>query len=419
MRRVILLLAFLLTLTSCSPNTGAGVTALDLMAGVTKKDIAPIVLDYPWEKASQMTAGISDFSLGMLRNICEGENVLISPLSLISALSMTANGAEKETLSQMEEVFGADIGSLNEYLYAYRFNLPNAAKYRVSLANSIWFRDAEDLTVEMGFLQTNKDYYDADVYKAPFDESTKDEINAWVKGKTHGQIQKLLDENPPEDAVMYLINALSFDAQWQNIYEDTAVKKGEFTTLKGDKRTVDFMRSTEKGYIELPGAVGFSKPYADDKYQFLALLPDEGLEVSDLVNSIDGKTLMDVFKNQRNAQVHAFVPKFNFEYGKELSEVLEGLGMKNAFDGKLADFSSLGRSTDGNIFISRVIHKTKIKVDEKGTEAGAVTGVEMVVESAAPAEPKTVELNRPFLFMIMDSELGLPIFMGVLNDVGL
>ncbi|MEL7622701.1 MAG: serpin family protein [Clostridiales bacterium] len=416
MRKTILLLVLLLTLTACSGNTN--LAAANLMAGIDRNNIAPIVIDSSQENGADKTTAIADFSLAIFEKIHEGKNTLISPLSIISALSMTANGANRETLSQMEEIFGADISSLNDYLYAYKAYLPTADKYKVSLANSIWFKDQEILQVKKEFLQKNKDYYDAEIYQAPFDDSTKNDINAWVNKKTAGQIKKLLEEKPPEDAVMYLINALSFDAEWQNIYKNTSVRKGDFTAQDGDKKTVDFMHSTEYGYIEMPGAIGFSKPYAENQYSFVALLPDQGLTAADFIASIDGEMLIDAVRSQSNDQVYASIPKFAFEYSKELSEILKELGIKDAFDGELADFSSLGQLSDGNIFISRVIHKTKIEVDEKGTKAGAVTAVEMSGASAAPAEPKRVNLDRPFFFMIVDNQFSLPIFMGVLNAVG-
>lgn len=413
MKKIALLLAMLLVLTAC--NNNIKLTAVNLMAGINSNDIAPDSLDD--SGTDEKIEDIADFSVDILERIVESENTLISPLSIVSALAMTANGAENETLSQMEEFFGSEIDDLNEFLHAYRLYLPTADKYKVSLANSIWFKDSESLTVEKEFLQTNKDYYDAEVYKAPFDESTKNDINAWVDKHTNGLIQKLLEEKPPEDSVMYLINALSFDSEWKSIYKDTSVREGEFTTKNGDKKTVDFMHSTEYGYIELPHAVGFSKPYVDNRYCFVALLPDEGLGISDFIKLIDGKTLIDAVKNQSDDKVYASIPKFTFEYGRELSEVLKDLGIKDAFDADLADFSSLGHSTEGNIFISRVIHKTKIEVDERGTKAGAVTAVEMATGAAAIEEPKVVNLNRPFFFMIVDSEFNMPIFMGVLNDV--
>jgi serine protease inhibitor len=412
-KKITLLLALMLMLTACS-----NLTATNLMAGIKRNDTASIVIDGLHENSVDKVTEIAGFSLDIFKKIYGNENTLISPLSIVSALAMTANGAENETLSQMEEFFGSDIAGLNKFLYAYRLYLPNADKYKVSLANSIWFRDIENLTVEKEFLQkTNKDYYNAEVYKAPFDDSTKNDINAWVNKKTNGQIKKLLEEKPPDNSVMYLINALSFDAEWQSVYKDTSVREGVFTAQDGTEKTVDFMHSTEYGYIKLPNAIGFTKPYADYRYFFVALLPDEGLEVSDFIDSIDGKALINAVKNQSNEMVYASMPKFTFEYGKELSEALKELGIKDAFDSELADFSSLGHSKEGNIFISRVIHKTKIEVDEMGTKAGAVTAVEMSAGSAALTEPKTVNLNRPFFFMIVDSEFNMPVFMGVLNDV--
>lgn len=419
MKKITLLLGIaltlMLTLTGCTRNIS--LTAKNLMENIEKSDISPIIIDDPENKEVDKTGKITDFSLGIFKEIYQGENTLISPLSIISALSMNANGAENETLLQMEEVFGTDVDSLKEYLYAYKSYLPTDDKYKISLANSIWFKDVENFTVEKDFLQTNKDYYDAQIYKAPFDDSTKDDINVWVSKETDGQIKKLLEEKIPEDAVMYLINALSFDAEWENIYKDTDVRKSEFTTQGGEKTTVDFMHSSEEGYINLGNAVGFSKPYADKKYSFVALLPEEGLSVEDFIDSLDGETLINDVKNLDSSQVEVAIPKFEFEYDKELSEVLNTLGMKDAFDSSRADFSSLGHSSEGNIYINRILHKTKITLDEKGTKAGAITTVEMVNGSASMEEMKRITLNRPFFFMIVDNQFSMPIFMGTLNEV--
>ena len=415
MKKMILLLIILLIVTACSSCTS--ITAENVMQDVKGKDIDAALIGNQQQVSADETTKIIDFSLNIFKRIQEEDNSLISPLSIISALAMTANGAEKNTLSQMEEVFGSDIDRLNEYLYDYQAYLPTSEKYKVSLANSIWFKDTERLMIDKGFLQTNKDYYDAEVYKTPFDDSTKNDINTWVNEETDGQIKELLREKPPENSVLYLINALSFDAEWHDVYQDTAISKGEFTSKAGDKKTVDFMDSTEYGYIELFNAIGFSKPYADNQYSFVALLPDEGLAMPDFINSLDGKLLMKALKLPSDEKVYAAIPKFTFEYSKELSQILKQLGIKDAFDADAADFSSMG-SSDRNIYINRVIHKTKIQVDEKGTKAGAVTAVEMLCGSAAAqAEPKIVKLNRPFFFMIVDNKFHMPIFIGVLNDV--
>jgi serpin B len=144
-------------------------------------------------------------------------------LSVLCALSMTANGAKNDTLSQMEQVFGMNIRDLNDYLLAYLSRLPAGSKYKLSPANSIWFKDTKSLTVNGDFLQLNADYYDASIYKAAFDEKTLKDINSWVEDKTDGMIPNILDRIHPS-AVMYLINALAFDAEWANIYEENQIK---------------------------------------------------------------------------------------------------------------------------------------------------------------------------------------------------
>lgn len=387
------------------------------MDNIQKSDLVPIEIFDPGEQQASKKEEITGFSLRLLQEGFKGENILISPLSIVSTLGMVANGADGQTLAEMEQVLNSDIQELNDYLKAYIAYLPCSEKYKVSLANSIWFKDDESLTVNQDFLQTNKDYYDAGVYKAPFDESTKNAINNWVEDKTNGMIEKLLEQPPPGDAVMYLINALSFDAEWENIYKDSLVREGEFILENGEEQTVEFMGSTESFYLENEAVTGFMKPYKDGRYAFAALLPKEKTSMSDLLSSLDAKDVMDLIKNKQEEVVQAKIPKFSLEYSTLLNEPLQGLGLLDAFHDIKADFTRIGRAAHGNIYISRVIHKTKIDVDEKGTKAGAVTAVEMEYTSAMIEEPKKVVLDRPFFYMLVDTEQNLPLFMGSLMSV--
>ncbi|HHU76299.1 MAG TPA: serpin family protein [Firmicutes bacterium] len=218
-------LLFALLLPACAAPISS--STLDLMDNMQKNDLAPIEISDPNEQQGNRKEEITDFSLKLLCEGFAGKNILISPLSIVSALGMVASGADGRTLSEMEQVLNSDAKGLNDYLKAYKSYLPSGEKYKVHLANSIWFKDDENLTVNRDFLQINKDYYDADIYKTPFNESTKNAINSWVKDKTSGMIEKLLEQAPPEDVVMYLINALSFDAEWENIYKDTQIRDGE------------------------------------------------------------------------------------------------------------------------------------------------------------------------------------------------
>lgn len=355
----------------------------------------------------------ADFTLRLFRAGNETDkNTLYSPLSVLCALSMTANGAKGETLTQMEKTLGLDRDRWNACFRAYMEALENDKSLK--LANSVWFTADPRFTVERSFLQTNADYYGADVYQAPFDESTLAEINNWVKEKTDGMIPEILDKIPPE-ALMYLVNALAFDAKWTKPYTEYAVQEGEFNCADGTKRKVTLMYSEEEQYLEHEKAVGFLKPYEGGKYAFAALLPKEGVSVEELLAALDGAALYKLLTEPEYATVQAALPKFETEYGAELSETLKNMGMELPFDGFRADFSGLGISTGGNIFIGRVLHKTFLSVDEAGTRAGASTVVEMVDE-CAPVDLKQVILDRPFVYMLIDLETGLPFFLGTMLD---
>lgn len=364
----------------------------------------------------------TDFAVRLFQECARSQtdgNILISPLSVINALAMTANGARGETLEQMETLFGADLTSLCSYLHAYNQNLPSAEKYKLHSANSIWVRDDRSFTVQPDFLQTNAGYFNADVYMAPFDDSTLREINGWVSENTDKMIPEILDEIPNE-AVMYLINALAFDAEWQSVYKEYQVRDGIFTREDGTPQETEMMYSTEYTYLQDTQAQGFVKYYHDAKYAFAALLPDEGVSLADYTASLTGERLHELLSNPTRTAVDTAIPEFEAEYSALLNNILENMGMTNAFDSGTADLSGLGTSPDENLFISRVLHKTYIAVNEKGTKAGASTVVEVIKESAMiePDEIKTVYLDRPFVYMIIDCEEKLPIFLGTVTDLG-
>lgn len=406
----LLALVLVFSLTAC----GGANNADDLMKGVPAKsvDVLPDMDDG--------AAAAADFGVKLFQNSMEeGENTLISPLSVLYALAMTANGADGETLAQMEQVLGMDTENLNGYMRAYLDLLPENKDYKLSLANSIWFKDDPNFAVEQSFLQTNADYYGAGAYKAAFDEATKNDINNWVKEHTDGMIPEILDEIPDE-AVMYLVNALAFDAEWEKVYEEFQIRDGSFTTEAGVQQDVDMMHSEEHAYLEDDMATGFVKYYKGRKYAFAALLPNEGVSVSEYVSGLSGAHLQELLSNPQNVTVFASMPKFETEYSVEMSEVLQEMGMTDAFDWMMADFSRLGTyNVDGmNICINRVLHKTFISVSERGTRAGAATAVEMTAEGAMEiVDFKEVVLDRPFVYMLIDCETNLPFFIGTMMDV--
>ncbi|MPM65819.1 hypothetical protein SDC9_112723 [bioreactor metagenome] len=270
------------------------------------------------------------------------------------------------------------------------------------------------INVEKDFLQTNADYYGASAYKSPFNNQTVDDINAWVKRNTAEMIDSIID-SINADSVMYLINALAFEAEWDKVYTKEDISDGSFTAFDGTKRSVKMMYSEESKYIETSSATGFIKNYKDGKYSFVALLPNEGINISDYISSLSGTDFLSAVKNAKDENVLAHMPKFSFDYTVEMNEALKALGIKDAFDGGKADFSKLGSSQAGNIFIGNVLHKTFISVDELGTKAGAVTKVEMSVECAPMGHE--ISLDRSFVYAIVDNTTGLPLFIGAVLDI--
>ena len=217
-------------------------------------------------------------------------------------------------------------------------------------------------------------------------------------------IEKILDEIDI-DTVMYLINAITFEAQWERIYYDTEIYEGTFYNSDGSEAQREFMYSEENKYISLNGAEGFIKDYKEGKFSFAALLPPENMEIDEFIEGLEGDALLNAFKNYENEPVVVNMPKFSSEYEIELKEPLIDMGMVRAFDSGKAEFEKMCTSTRGNVYINRVVHKTFINVDEKGTTAGAVTMVEANDEGAILG--KEVKLDRPFLYFIIDNETGM------------
>lgn len=360
------------------------------------------------------------FALNLLQQTYEdGKNEMISPLSVLAALTMTENGAKGDTLSQMEQVLsdGTPVGQQGRELSSYMKKLVDTENAHLNIANSIWLKDADTLHVEDDFLSENSKLFDAEIYQAPFDEHTLKDINTWVSQKTEKMIPKILDKIE-DNSVMYLINAVAFDAKWQSPYEKEDVEDGTFTPENGGSQSVDMMYSTEGYYLEDDSTTGFIRPY-EEGYSFVALLPKEGISMSDYISQMSAEKLVTVIANAgTDYEVDAAIPKFKSEYSVELNDTLKNMGMTDAFDPEKADFSGIGTSDRGNLYIDMVLHKTYIEVDEQGTKAGAATVVG-IAEYASLETPvvKTVHLDRPFVYAIIDNETQMPIFLGVSETI--
>ncbi len=405
-RLFVMLVAMMFFVTGCSPK----IQGEDLMKDVKQNAKLDVQL------SEVNCVALTDFAVRLFQASAEDEkNTLISPLSVLSALAMTANGAKGETLLQIEAVLGMSTDELNKYFYSYMKVLPQGDKYKLNLANSIWFRDDERFTVNDDFLQVNADYYGADIYKVTFDNKALKDVNNWVKEKTDGMIPEILDEIKKDD-IMYLINALAFDAEWANIYTKDDVRRGTFVTEEGRKEEAEYMHGEESVYLQDRYATGFVKYYKERKYAFVALLPNEGVSVSEYVKGLDGEYLNTLLTNKINISVATTIPKFETESNIEMTDILREMGMKDAFTPS-ANFSGLGTTTREYICIDRVLHKTFISVAEKGTKAGAATMVAVADGTSAMLERKEVYLDRPFVYMLIDCESNVPFFIGTMMSL--
>ena len=394
-RAFLLALALLLALPGCGSETG-------LLAGVTASERG---------EAADAAELAADFTMELFNAVYEGGDALISPVSVLAALAMAEAGAEGETLAQMEEAFGVDAETMRLALSAY---MSSVAGTEAKTANAIWFRDDGSFTPNEDFLADCASFAGADVFADEFTSALAGRINGWISEHTDGMVNDVLDEIDP-DAVMYLVNALAFEADWAEKYEGKRLREGEFNTETGPK-AVQMMYSDESTYLEGEGFTGFMKPYKGGRYAFAALLPAGSLDA--LLKGLTGEELAAALENAAEAEVNAGLPSFEGRTRTELSAALAGMGMTDAFDMGLADFSGMGESGLGGIFISRVLHETFIEVTPQGTRAAAATVIEAPAGAPPPQDLKTVICDRPFAYMIVDTEYNVPLFFGVVTGEG-
>ncbi len=379
----------------------------DLTEGISKNESASKAPD------DEFKAAASSFAAELFKdNYSKGKTTLVSPLSVLTALALVQNGAQGDTLAQLEQALGGlDRDTLNAYMRAYCDFLTESDELKI--ANSVWTDSSAE--AKRAFLQKAVDSYSAQLFSAPLsDPKTVESINSWVKKNTDGMIPKII-EKADRYAVMMLVNAIAFDAKWETPYTNDDIEKLEFNSYSGKLKKTEFMCSTESVYLSDSDAVGFMKPYKNGRFAFAALLPNEDVSIDDYIASLSGEKLMKIFSSaKKNEEVDVKMPKFKAEYSTQLIDTLKKMGIEDAFDRKSADFSSLIDKSDG-AYIGTVMHKTFIEVDQEGTRAAAATLVGISKMSMPAINP--VCLNRPFVYMIVDTETNLPLFIGVQTEI--
>ena len=397
----------------CSLGLGACMNEKKIASAEISKNYQRNITVQTEKTNPQFASAINDFSFALFQSTLQKKsNLLLSPLSSYFCLSMIANGANGETLKQLDTALCLPLQERNEAIYAYLSSLPSSKDARVAIANSIWLKE-NAIQAKESFLQTNANYFSAQVYASPFDQTTVEDINHWCYNHTQGKIDKILDQIP-FDALAYLINTIDFDCKWENPYQKSNIYQGVFSNYDDSKTEKNFLHSNESTCIVLDNAVGFTRPYKDGNYSFLALLPDENEDVYTFASTLNGETWQTIWENRTHRSVKAQIPEFDYASEFTLNESLQSLGITDLFSPTHADLSNLSNQ---RTFLSQIKQKVKIEVNQNGTKAAAVTWGEMKATSAAPVEDIHIILNRPFVYAIVDNTTSVPLFLGLVHQL--
>lgn len=338
-----------------------------------------------------------------------GENVVFSPLSIITLLLMLAEATGGSTREEiMKCLQGGDRKKLTkEDMLPVLREIGKSSS--LNSANAVCVKHELAPTINEDYVAALQKDFEGELFVS---EDIIADVNRWVSEKTKGMIPKIADESM-KDMLACLMNAVAFEAGWMEPYLDEDIRDGRFKGL--DKRTtkVPMLRSQEKWYIENSHFTGFAKAYRGGEFSFMALLPKK--EGEKALHKAAGKAdFAGLYEKRRFAQVNVMMPEFKYSFNEDLTAFCKDLGIREAFSDN-ADFSPMSTAW---LKTSQIIHKACIEVDRKGTKAAAVTLLEMVAGCALSLEkPKEVRLDRPFLFAIMHEETGLPVFAGVVKSV--
>jgi serpin B len=342
----------------------------------------------------QTSTTTSNFQLEIVKGINEkniGKNIMVSPLSIYHILSLTANGAANITLEEMLKTLGhnkkIELNKENSSISSIISKLKS-----IQMANAIFtkFKPEPDFLKEVG------------IYKSTIEDlKSVEQVNSWCSKATNGKIPRIIDDI--NNVMMILINAIYFKGIWKKTFDNKLTRKNDFLNFNKEKKLTDFMNiSHDYRYFESNNVQAIEIDYNKDNLNVLIILPKAEKDINVYLKNFSMEKYGQINKGLRSHKVNLSLPKFEIRYEGELKEILISLGMKSAFGN--ANFSVMRKQND--ILISRVIHKTFIKVDEQGTEAAAVTAVVMRKMAAFPIDPpKVMIVNHPFLFIIRSKDL--------------
>ena len=416
-------LALLPLLLACDPKSEA--PPFDVAQSDLSREMAP---DYSDAELSALVDGNTAFAFDIYHQIAVGtDNTFLSPYSMSLALAMTWAGARGDTETQLAEAMRFSLSQERLHptfdgLDLWLYDRVDSATYvsdtpfELNIADSVWGQT--DYPFESDYLDTLALNYGASVYLLDFaadPEGARETINSWVEDQTKDRIKDLLSKGSvTADTRFVLTNAIYFKAAWGVPFEDDLTEDGDFTRLDGSTVSAPYMhRRDSLPLAEGDGFIALELPYDGDAYSMVAILPDEG-RFSEIEASLDGPGFQAILETLAPSPVSLSLPKFHVESEFSLGTALQALGATDAFSAA-ADFT--GISETGELYISSVIHKSFISIDEEGTEAAAATAVVMdgTTDEEEP-EYQDVAFNRSFLYAIIERDTGTVLFLGRTTD---
>ncbi len=356
-----------------------------------------------------------DLFRSVLQASSEDKNIIISPLSVSVALSMTLNGASGQTREDILATLGISGLSDTEINQAYK-NLVGALlevdrRVTMKIANSVWIE--QDFSPEKPFIDVLKEYYNATTGEFDAtDPGAPAMVNRWIEDNTNGLIKNMID-GFSDNTVMLLINAIYFKAKWQAEFDKSLTKPAPFYKQSGTSANVPMMSQEEiLKVVQGNGFVFAEIPYGQGNYVMDILLPDSDAGTSSLLPLLDDDQFNSLVAGSGPREVDFSMPRFKFGFKAKLKDILADMGMAVAFTDQ-ADFS---RISELSLRVSEVLHQAFIETNEEGTEAAAATVVQFELTSAQPSTPLVLKLDHPFLFMIRETTTNAILFMGRVSD---
>lgn len=387
---------------------------------LTETTAQGVCIDYVIESYKN----IQKFAYDLFAQQIDSENPVISPVSAYLALSMAGCGADGTTKEEFYNVLGNDLLPLSDDMMN-RFSIAGDM-LNLSVANSAWIDDA--FIVNDTWVGTVKSLMDAEAFQEDLStEQTMNKVNSWINDKTNGLIDTMLSQPLMQQTRLALFNTVYFKGKWESPFEPQNTHSEAFYLQKeqGNEKQVEMMNLylTELEYLSNDFMEGVLLPYQkndenNNSFAFIALKPTKENDIREVYQKLTDKVISDILVNRQTETVNLKLPKFEITFDKKLNESLMNIGLVECFNEKKANFDQLGKTIyDDTLYIDLVRQKAKIIVDEEGTEAAAVTEVLMMDRGAIiMTDPKELYFNEPFIYMIMDMETEVPLFLGILDN---